>query len=88
MEVLNLNYCVIRDTVKVIDGSTNPKETMVLNAKNAGFKENEVEILTKEEYQARLELEPKPIQKPTTNERLQALEEMELERLLGGMLNG
>lgn len=53
-----MKYCVIKDTTRIIDGSENPIETMLLNAINAGFEESEVEILTEEEYQARKELEP------------------------------
>lgn len=48
-----MKYCVIKDTIKVIDGSENPIEIMLQNAQNAGFTEIEVEILTEEEYQAR-----------------------------------
>ncbi|WIV10551.1 hypothetical protein [Proteiniborus sp. MB09-C3] len=53
-----MKYCVIKDTTRIIDGSENPIETMLLNAINAGFEESEVEILTEEEYLARKELEP------------------------------
>jgi len=76
-----MKYCVIKNTTKVIDGSENPLEIMLQNAINAGFTENEVEILTEEEYQARKELEPKPLQEPTLEERLSALEALELERM-------
>jgi len=80
-----MKYCVIKNTTKVIDGSENALEIMLQNAENAGFTETEVEILTEEEYQARLENEPKPIQEPTLEERVEALELLELERLFGGM---
>lgn len=63
-----MKYCVIKDTVKVIDGSENPIGIMLQNAQNAGFAETEVEILLEEEYLARVELEPKPITEPTTEE--------------------
>ena len=76
-----MKYCVVKDTTKTIDGSENPIEIMLQNAQNAGFTENEVEILTEEEYLARLENEPKPIQEPTMEERLTALETLELERM-------
>ena len=56
-----MKYCVIKDTVIVIDGSENPLDIMLQNAKNAGFNESEVEILTEEEYQKRKANEPKPI---------------------------
>lgn len=70
-----MKYCVIKNTTKVIDGSENPLEIMLQNARNAGFTENEVEILTEEEYQTRVELEPKPIELPNTNERIEMLED-------------
>ena len=79
-----MKYCVVKDTIKVIDGSDNPLEIMLQNAHNAGFRENEVEILTEEEYQARKKLEPKPTELPSLEERLQALEQIELDRILGG----
>lgn len=63
-----MKYGVIKDTTKIIDGSENPLEIMLENAQNAGFAENEVEILSEEEYQTRLELEPKPPQEPTTED--------------------
>ncbi len=80
-----MRYCVIKDTIRWVDKGENSIESMLQNARNAGFEENEVEILTEEEYQARLENEPKPPQDPTIEERLQALETLELERILGGM---
>lgn len=74
-----MKYCVVKNTVKIIDGSRNPIETMLQNAQNAGFTENEVEILTEEEYQARVDLEPKLIQKPTKQELLEErINELEL----------
>lgn len=79
-----MKYCVIKDTTKVIDGSENPTEIMLQNAQNAGFTENEVEILAEEEYEARKELEPKPTELPSLEDRLQALEQIELDRILGG----
>lgn len=54
-----MKYCVIKNTTKVIDGSDNPIEFMLKNAQNAGYSESEVEILSKEEYEARKALEPK-----------------------------
>lgn len=79
MEVFNLQYCVIKDTTKVIDGSDNHIEIMLQNAQNAGFAETEVEILTEEEYQARVELEPIPPQEPTREELLeQRINDLEL----------
>lgn len=76
-----MRYCVIKNTTKVIDGSENPQEIMLQNAVNAGFKESEVEILTEEEYLARVENEPKPLPLPTAEERLEALEMVLLELL-------
>jgi hypothetical protein len=77
-------YCVIKNTTTVIDGSENPLEIMIQNAQNAGFTEAEVEILTEEEYLARVEAEPKPPQPPTEGERLEALELAMLDMVLGG----
>lgn len=67
-------YCVIKDTIKIIDGSENSTETMMVEAQSAGFPEAEVEILTEEEYQARKALEPIPPILPTAEERLIELE--------------
>jgi hypothetical protein len=79
-----MRYCVIKNTTTIIDGSENPIEIMLQNAQNAGFSENEVEILTEEEYLQRVEAEPKPIQPPTDKERIEALEAALLEVVLGG----
>jgi hypothetical protein len=73
--VTKLKYCVIKNTAKVIDGSENPIEIMLQNAQNAGFSEDEVEILTEEEYLQRVEAEPKPPQPPTVEERIDATEQ-------------
>jgi hypothetical protein len=70
MEGLKLRYCVIKHTTKTIDGSENPNEIMLENAKNLGLAESEVEILTEEEYQARKALEPIPPQPPNEMELL------------------
>ena len=80
-----MKYCVVKDTIKVIDGSDNPLEIMLQNALNAGFTESEVEILTEEEYQARRESEPVEPSKPTVSKRLEALEQAMLELILGGV---
>lgn len=69
-----MRYCVVKDTTKVIDGSDNPVEVMLQNAANAGFSESEVEILTEGEYQVRADAEPKPLQPPSVDERLEAAE--------------
>ena len=50
-----MRYCVVKNTVKLIDGSNNPLEIMMKNVQNAGFVEADVEFLTEEEYQARTE---------------------------------
>lgn len=67
-----MKYCVVKDTIKVIDGSENPIELMLQNARNAGFTENEVEIITEEEYLARKQLEPQLLQEPTLEEKNRA----------------
>lgn len=79
MEVLNLKYCVIKNTTKVIDGSNNTADIMLQNAQNTGFIESEVEILTEAEYQARKELEPMQPKEPTKEELLeQRINDLEL----------
>lgn len=78
-----MKYCVIKNTTKVIDGSENSLEIMLQNAINAGFAENEVEILTEEEYQARVDLEPKPIELPSESERIDMLENIILMMMEG-----
>lgn len=49
-----MQYCVIKNTTIVIDGSENPEEIMLQNAVNAGYSELEVEILTESEYKAKI----------------------------------
>ncbi len=66
-----MRYCVIKDTMQVIDQSDNI-ETMTQNAQNAGI--TDFEILAEDEYKTRIEAEPKPSQPPTTDERLEATE--------------
>lgn len=86
-----MKYCVIKDTTKVIDGSENPIEIMLQNAQNAGFADIEVEILTEEEYQQRLENEPKPPQPLTEIELLrieQAKANAEMIELMMSMVYG
>lgn len=74
MGVYKMNFCVIKNTTKVIDGSNNQVDIMLQNALNAGFLENDVEILTETEFETRKELEPKPTQPPSDMERIEALE--------------
>lgn len=79
-----MKYCVIKDTTKVIDGSENPLDTMLQNAQNAGFTEDEVDILTEEEYLARRELESIS-EIPLTEEQQRLLDlEMAMAAILGG----
>ena len=63
-----MKYCVIKNTTKVIDGSDNLEDVMLINAENAGYTSDEVEILTEEEYQERKSLEPMHPRKPTQEE--------------------
>ena len=79
-----MNYCVIKDTIRVIN-SNNLVEIMMNDAVKSGFSENEVEILTEEEYQARKALEPVSPQPPSTEERLKTAEDTILFLLTGGM---
>lgn len=54
---------------------------MLQNAKNAGFTEDEIEILTEEEYQLRKELEPAEEPGPTENEMVMlAIADLDLQR--------
>jgi tetrahydromethanopterin S-methyltransferase subunit H len=73
-----MKYCVVKNTVTVIDGSDNSEEVMIQNAINAGFTESQVEILTKEEYETRLASQPIQPTLPTLEERISALEEAQL----------
>ncbi len=66
-----MKYCVIKNTSRDID-SNQSIEVMLQNAGNAGFTENEVEIITEDEYLARKELEHQPIQEPTLEEKNRA----------------
>ena len=83
-----MKYCVIKNTIKVIDGSENPLKIMLENAQNAGFVESEVEILTEEEYQIRVELEPKPIPQMTESERITLLEQATNDLVMTIMMGG
>jgi len=51
-------YCVAINTTKIVDGSDNPEEVMIENAINSGYKKEEVEIITEEEYKLRIEQNP------------------------------
>jgi len=53
-----MKYCVLKNTVKVIDGSENNQTTMIQNSSHAGFVESEVEIITQAEYEQRLAIIP------------------------------
>lgn len=69
-----MRYCVIKGTTKIIDGSNNSFEFMLQNAKNAGFSEEDIEILSEEAYEAIKPEVPKDSQFPTREERLTMLE--------------
>ena len=71
-----MKYCVIKNTVTVIDGSENLAEVMIQNANSASFTKNGVEILTEEEYQLRLLNTPQPPQPKTQIEVLQETVDM------------
>lgn len=75
-------YCVAKNTTTVIDRN-NPEESMIVSAISAGFSESEVEIITEEEYQTRVNAEPKPLRPPTDKERLDDLE-AGMAAILGG----
>jgi len=77
-----MNYCVIKNTTTIIDGSENSEEIMLQNAESAGFTNINVEILTEEEYRTRVNDLPTPTPVPTVEERLASTEEM-LTMLMG-----
>lgn len=83
---METRHCVVKDTLIEIDSSeTSADEVFMTNALNSGFAKNEVEILTKEEYLARRELEPKPIIEPSIEERVKTTEETIMMLLMGGI---
>jgi hypothetical protein len=54
-----MKYCVVKNTIRCIDGSENHYDLMLQNAISAGFTEDEIEVLTEEHWQARLlEMQP------------------------------
>lgn len=59
------------------------KQTLIDNAKNLGFVDIAIETLTKEEYQA-IKDNATPAE-PSLEDRVNALEILELERLFGGL---
>jgi len=73
-----LRYCVIKNTVTVVDGSDNPDDVMLQNADNINFTPDQVEILSEVEYLQRVDNIPKPPKSPTAEERIVALEEATL----------
>ena len=77
-----MKYCVIKNTITVIDGSENPEEVMYRNALGSGFKVEEVEILTEGEYQLRYDNTPKP---PVSKSELEILKETVEELVLANL---
>jgi hypothetical protein len=73
-----MRFCVIKNTVTVIDGSNNNDATMLKNVTNIGLSANDVEILSEDEYKQRLDSIPPTPQPPTTEERIASLEEATL----------
>lgn len=64
-----MRYCVKKDSCIVIDGSNNPQDIMIENSISAGFKVDEVEIITEEEYVKRVEVnKAEVVQQPTQQE--------------------
>ena len=82
-----MRYCVIKNTIIIIDGSKNPIEIILQNAENAGFTESEVEILTEEEYQIRLEGQP-IIPTPLTETEILQVKILELEETIDVIFGG
>lgn len=84
-----VKYCVVKDTVIDIAQSEDV-DKLIENALSTrldgrSLTEDDFEILTEEEYQARVDAEPKPPEPPTEQERLQALEDAMLYLTLGGI---
>lgn len=77
-----MNYCLIKNTTIIIDGSTNPKEIMLANAKNSGYNETEVEILSEVEFLDRKNSEEKPTELPIFEQRLETTENTLLNLLM------
>jgi ABC-type branched-subunit amino acid transport system substrate-binding protein len=70
-----MNYCVVKNTVIIIN-SNNPDEVMLEDAINSSFTSDEVEIISQEEYQNRVNNAPKGIQEPIIEDRLTCVEEI------------
>ena len=68
-----MKYCVIKDTIQVIDGSENSEEVMYYDASKTGkgYSKDQVEILTEEEYKVRVDSLPSPVVQKTELEILQ-----------------
>ena len=85
-----MRYCVVKDTLTIIDGSLNSNEIMIKNALECGYNKNQIEVLTEEEYQNRILINPRPIPK-TEMELIKEKQEMqdkailELSTLIGGV---
>lgn len=83
-----MKYCVIKSTTRVITKGhdANSLHHQALNTKldDIFLTANDFEILTEEEYQERLDSEPKPIPIPTSEERIKELEEMVLFLMMNG----
>lgn len=75
-----MKYCLVKNSTTVIDGSENSDEIMYQNAIYAGYTENEVEIITEEEYKSRVENLPTPIPMLTLEERIEKLENLQLQQ--------
>lgn len=48
-----MKYCVVKDTIVVIDGSNNTDKVMMQNSVGSGYSPLEVEILTSDQYRQR-----------------------------------
>lgn len=66
-----MKYCVAKGTIKCIDGSENHYDLMLQNAISAGYTEHEIEILTEEQWQARL-IAMQPLPEPTLEQKNRA----------------
>ena len=75
-----MKYCVIKDTIRTItqgeDEESLKNQALGNMLDDKYFTLEDVEILTEEEYQERVELKPKPTVLPSVEERMSAIEEV------------
>lgn len=73
-----MRICIEKSTGRLVESQSHAREgTLIINAVSAGYNEFDIEEkeATESEFQAILDAQPKPLQPPTTEERLSAIEE-------------